>query len=56
MRPAGDHTDAVREYAYDRKAEFGRLDRALDEASKSGWTVASMKHDWKTVFPEPKPR
>jgi 2'-5' RNA ligase/phosphoserine phosphatase len=45
------HTDAEREYAYDRKAGLGRLDRGLDEAPKRGWTVVSMKDDWKTIFP-----
>lgn len=47
------HTDAVREYAYDRKSSFGRLDKALDEANAKGWTVVDMKNDWKTVFPGP---
>jgi phosphoserine phosphatase len=45
------HTDAEREYAYDRKSHFGRLDRGLDEAEKRGWVVASMKDDWKSIFP-----
>lgn len=45
------HTDAEREYAYDRKSDVGRLDKALDEAPKRGWVVASMKTDWKTIFP-----
>jgi phosphoserine phosphatase len=44
------HTDAVREYAYDRKSSFGKLDKALDEANVKGWTVVSMKDDWKTIF------
>lgn len=44
------HTDADREYAYDRKAGLARLDRGLDEAPKRGWTVVSMKEDWKQVF------
>jgi phosphoglycolate phosphatase-like HAD superfamily hydrolase len=44
------HTDGVREYAYDRKSSFGKLDKALDEANAKGWTVVSMKDDWKTVF------
>jgi len=47
------HTDAEREYAYDRKSSFGRLDRALDEAPAKGWTVVDMKNDWKTIFPAP---
>jgi phosphoglycolate phosphatase-like HAD superfamily hydrolase len=45
------HTDAEREWAYDRKSEIGRLDKALDEAKGKGWTVVSMKDDWKTIFP-----
>lgn len=46
------HTDAEREYAYDRKSLFGRLDHALDEAPKRGWVIANIQNDWKTVFPE----
>jgi hypothetical protein len=45
------HTDAEREYAYDRTSEFGRLDKALDEARARGWTVVNMKDEWKTIFP-----
>jgi phosphoglycolate phosphatase-like HAD superfamily hydrolase len=44
------HTDADREYAYDRKSSFGKLDKALDEANAKGWTVVSMKDDWKKIF------
>ena len=44
------HTDAEREYAYDRKSEFGRLDKALDAAAINKWTVVSMKTDWKRIF------
>lgn len=44
------HDDAVREYAYDRKSHFGRLDRGLVEAPKRGWTLISMKDDWKRIF------
>ncbi|CAN5436436.1 HAD family hydrolase [soil metagenome] len=44
------HTDDVREYAYDRKSHFGKLVKALDDAAKQGWIVASMKDDWKRVF------
>jgi len=46
------HTDAEREYAYDRRSEFGHLDKALDAAAVNGWTVIDMKADWKQVFPE----
>lgn len=44
------HTDAQREYAYDRESHVGRLDKGLDEAAAKGWTVVSMKDDWKTIF------
>lgn len=45
------HDDAVREWAYDRQAAAGRLDRALTEAPSRGWVVVSMKDDWRVVFP-----
>jgi len=45
------HTDADREWAYDRESHIGRLDQALDEAQAKGWTVVDMKSDWKAVFP-----
>jgi len=46
------HTDAEREYAYDRKSHVGTLDKALDQADANGWIIVSMKDDWNTVFPE----
>ena len=49
------HTDAEREFAYDRKSPIGRLDKALDEATQKGWTVVNMEQDWKTVFNPAKP-
>ncbi len=45
------HDDAVREWAYDRNSPVGRLDKAWDEAVKRGWTVVSMKNDWKVIYP-----
>jgi phosphoserine phosphatase len=45
------HDDAVREYAYDRKDALAKLDQGLDEAAAKGWTVVSMKNDWKQIFP-----
>ena len=45
------HTDAEREWAYDRQSSVGRLDKALDEAKRQGWTVVDMKQDWKRMFP-----
>ncbi|HEY7655804.1 MAG TPA: HAD family hydrolase, partial [Burkholderiales bacterium] len=44
------HTDAEREWAYDRKSGIGLLDKGLDEARAKGWTVVSIKDDWKRVF------
>jgi hypothetical protein len=44
------HDDAEREFAYDRKSHVGKLDRGLNEAGARGWTLVSMKNDWKTVF------
>jgi haloacid dehalogenase-like hydrolase len=44
------HTDAEREYAYDRDTPFGRLDKALDAAAANKWGVADMKSDWKRIF------
>jgi len=46
------HTDAEREYAYDRDTEFGHLDKALDAAAVNQWTVVDMKADWKQIFPD----
>jgi phosphoglycolate phosphatase-like HAD superfamily hydrolase len=45
------HTDAQREWAYDRQSSIGRLDKALDEANAKGWTVVDMKRDWKKIYP-----
>lgn len=45
------HDDAAREYAYDRQDDLAKLDKGLDEAAAKGWTVVSMKADWKGVFP-----
>ena len=46
------HTDADREYAYDRKSHVGTLDKALDEAKGKGWIIVDMKTDWSRVFPD----
>jgi phosphoglycolate phosphatase-like HAD superfamily hydrolase len=44
------HDDAEREFAYDRTSHIGTLDKAWDEAAVKGWTVVSMKNDWKRIF------
>lgn len=46
------HTDAEREWAYDRNSPVGRLDKGLAEAEAKGWTVVDMKQDWKIIFPK----
>jgi hypothetical protein len=48
------HTDAEREWAYDRNSSIGRLDKGLDEAHANGWTVVDMKKDWKVIYPPAK--
>ena len=48
------HTDAEREWAYDRKSSMGRLDKGLDEAQAKGWTVVDMQQDWKVIYPHEK--
>jgi phosphoserine phosphatase len=45
------HTDAEREWAYDRDSPIGKLDKGLDQALKDGWTVIDMKNDWKIIYP-----
>jgi hypothetical protein len=46
------HDDAVREFAYGADSKIGTLSDALmAEAKTNGWTVISMKHDWKRIFP-----
>jgi hypothetical protein len=44
------HTDAIREYAYDRDTSFGRLDKTLNAAATNHWLVVDMKNDWKRIF------
>lgn len=44
------HTDAEREFAYDRESQVGKLAKALDEAPQRGWSIIDLKSDWKTIF------
>jgi phosphoglycolate phosphatase-like HAD superfamily hydrolase len=44
------HTDAKREWAYDRASHIGKLDKGLEEAAQRGWTVVDMSKDWKRIF------
>jgi phosphoglycolate phosphatase-like HAD superfamily hydrolase len=50
------HTDAAREFAYDRGSRIGKLDKALDEATARGWTIVDMKQDWRAIYPSAVPR
>lgn len=45
------HTDSIREWAYDRESNIGKLDAGLDQALKDGWTVINMQKDWKVIYP-----
>jgi hypothetical protein len=45
------HTDAQREWAYDRNSQVGRLDKALDLAKQQQWTVVDMASDWGRIYP-----
>jgi hypothetical protein len=46
------HDDGAREWAYGAESKIGTFsDGLMAEAKKNGWTVVSMKHDWKAVFP-----
>ena len=45
------HTDAAREWAYDRDSHVGRLDKGLDQAAAHGWTVVNIKDDWQSIYP-----
>ncbi len=45
------HTDAKREWAYDRDSRIGKLDKGLDEAAAQNWLIVDMKKDWKVIYP-----
>lgn len=45
------HTDARREWAYDRQSRIGHLDSALKEADRRKWLIVDMRQDWKRIFP-----
>lgn len=47
------HTDAEREYAYDRGSHIGKLEKGLDAAKEKGWIISDMKSDWNTIYPKP---
>ena len=46
------HTDAKREWAYDRESSIGRLDKGLAAAKKNRWTLVDMQNDWALIYPK----
>lgn len=44
------HTDATREFAYDRDSHFGKLDKGLDDAQANGWLLVDMEKDWGKIW------
>ena len=46
------HTDAEREWAYDRDSHIGKFNQGLDEAREKGWTLVDMANDWSVIYPE----
>ncbi|WP_317174556.1 HAD family hydrolase [Aquiflexum lacus] len=44
------HTDAEREFAYDRESHIGKLKRAMDDAPEKGWYLVDMAKDWNIIF------
>jgi hypothetical protein len=45
------HTDAEREWAYDKESHIARLSEGMDEAIEKGWTIVDMKNDWRVIYP-----
>ena len=48
------HTDAEREWAYDRQSHIGKLEKGLDDATKYNWLIVDMKSDWAEIYPTAK--
>lgn len=44
------HTDAVREYAYDRDGQIGVLNDGLDLGPGKGWLIVDMASDWARIY------
>jgi hypothetical protein len=45
------HDDAKREYGYAKGSKLQSVGKILGAAKPAGWTVVSMRKDWKSVFP-----
>ncbi|MDO3388473.1 HAD family hydrolase [Gilvimarinus sp. SDUM040013] len=46
------HTDAKREFSYDKKSHIGKLEKGMDQAADRGWLLVDMKNEWKSIYPE----
>lgn len=44
------HTDAEREWAYDRESAIGRLEDGLDLGPDMGWVIVDMAQDWSRIY------
>ncbi|MEM8632953.1 MAG: HAD family hydrolase [Pseudomonadota bacterium] len=44
------HTDAEREFAYDRDSHIGRLNDGLDQGPDLGWLIVDMANDWQRIY------
>lgn len=48
------HTDAEREYAYDRDSHIGQLVDGLDRGPDMGWLIVDMEKDWARIYTGPR--
>ncbi|WP_170325007.1 HAD family hydrolase [Ruegeria arenilitoris] len=44
------HTDAEREWAYDRESPIGKLVDGLDKGPGLGWVIVDMANDWNRIY------
>lgn len=44
------HTDARREWKYDRNDSLAKLDKGLDVALDKDWLIVDMKSDWRSIY------
>ncbi len=44
------HTDADREWAYDRESHIGQFNKGWDYALENNWNIVDMEADWATIY------
>jgi phosphoglycolate phosphatase-like HAD superfamily hydrolase len=44
------HTDSIREVAYDRNSSIGKLNKGLNDAAQYNWLIVDIKKDWKKIY------